>query len=220
MTHAAILRGFAARRFLVVKDEPGMVTGRWQKGGAFLDASAAYNETQVVVRYVNSDHGVAPDGYTAKRYLRYMRNLRKTINKELGRPAKDADKQARLAAEQAAAAARLEQKRLAEEARRKRTVLVGKPTTAVNVRAQIILALQDRKYTVESEEGAVITARWSKQDLFYRLSITYSETQIELIYIDSDHKNDDEDEGVQIIDEKYIDYMGRLAGSLSKALNE
>lgn len=211
-TEAAIQRALAAKHYAVEKEEEGRVVARWAKGSNFYRVAIKHEGDAVDLEYVDSDIETNSAGMAPKQYVRYMKKLRATIEDELGRPQREA-------AEADAEAAMKEKRRLEEEERRRRAILVTAETTPEKLREAIAGALADRSYAIESEEESTIVARWNKGDQFYRLKVSYDPKQIELQYIDSDHQDDDEEDGVQIVDEKYIDYMRRLAGSIEEAVN-
>ena len=210
LARAAIIRAFEARKYTILVEEDNSIIGRWHKGSAYLVAEMVYNNGEVEIRYVESEQGPAPEGMVPRRYARYMNNLAVSVKKELAQPGRNASRDAKREA-------RLEKKRKAEEARRKRMVLISDDIDPKEVRKQIILELQARRYTIESEKGKVIRARWAKGDLWYSVKISYSTTKVKLVYIDG-HEHD-EDEGIKLIDDRYVSYLDRLSSSISKRLN-
>lgn len=211
-TRAAIQRALAAKRYAVESEEANKVIARWSKGSNFYRVAVVHDGAEVSLEYLDSDIETDDAGMAPKQYVRYMKKLQGTIEDEIGRPQREA-------AEAEAEAAMLEKRRLEEEERRRRVVLVTSETTLKELREKVAGALADRSYAIESEEESVIVARWNKADSFYHLKVTYDPKQIELQYVDSDHENDETDDGVQVVDEKYIDYMRRLAGSIEEAVN-
>ena len=221
--HDAVIRALAAKRYAVESDDGKQVIASWSKGSRFYRVAIDLIPN-IELQYLESDVvEPAPPGMAPELYARYMHGLQRTIQKELGRPmresAENAADQQEAALEAQQAAQRQEQRRLAEEARRRRVVLVTSGANEATIRAAIVKELNDRRYTVEGEDGNVIRARWSNDDRFYQLTLQYDPQQIVLQYVDSDHEDDDEEDGVQIIDERYIDYMGRLAHDISEEVN-
>ena len=212
MTKEAAKRAFADRGWAVTSESEDRVVGRWQDDDEYLEAEIVFSSTEAKINYLRSDQGVVPAGMMPEEYEGYMENIHESFEEEMARPGKDAAKAVKKA-ERAAA------KRKAEAIRRTRGVLVAKDLPLKKVREAVILELQDRDYTVESEEGNVIVARWSDEGLFYRLKVTYEKTKIGFDFIDANPGSFKTSDGVQIAGEKYIDYMGRLSGSISERLN-
>jgi hypothetical protein len=210
----AVIRALLSKRYSVEDENEAAseITARWASGDRFYRVGIDY-AGDIELTYLGSEveqTEVAPEGMAPAQYVRYMRILRTTIERELGRPMREA-------ATAAEGAKELEERRLAEEKRRQRKVLITSEVGLDDVRTAIAKALRERRYTVEEEDGQVIIARWSRGDRFYRLSLTYNEKEIDLQYLDSDQVTDDR--GVEVVDERYIDYMGRLQRSLHDELN-
>ncbi len=206
----AIIRAFESRRYEVLEEQDTSIIGRWHKGSAYLVAEMTYYNGEVQIRYLDSEQGPAPDGMVPRRYARYMNNLAVSVKKFLAQPGQDA-------AQSAKKEAWLDKKRKAEEARRKRMILIADEVEPAEVRKQIILELQGRRYTIESEKGKVIKARWAKGDLWYSVKISYSATKVKFVYMDG-HEHEVED-GIERIDDRYVSYLDRLSASISKRLN-
>lgn len=219
--HDAIVRALAAKRYAVETDTGNEIVARWSRGDAFY--RVRIDVAGINLSFIDSDAEPGPAGTAPRQYARYMQSLRREIEGQLGRPMRDqADAAASAAEDEArrrAEAERMEQRRLAEEARRRRTIVITSGATMDEIRRVVMQELRDRSYTVESDENNVVTARWSNDDRFYRLTLTMTAEQIVLQYVDSDHRDDGEEDGVQIIDERYIDYMGRLERDIIDEIN-
>ncbi len=220
--HDAVLRALAAKRYAVESDDGSHIVGAWSRGGLFYRVAIALSPS-ITLRYVDSNEDPGPPGTAPELYARYMRILHRTIERELGRPIREAQQQAEEdeanAEAHAAASEHQAARRLAEEARRRRTVLITSGRSPADVRRIVVQELRDRRYTIEEEHGTTIVARWTNDERFYRLSVTLSATNIVLQYIDSDHLHDDEEDGVQLLDERYVDYMGRLERDINDEVN-
>ncbi|MFO0603556.1 MAG: hypothetical protein U0324_10305 [Polyangiales bacterium] len=91
---AAIARALAARGFTAEAEQPNKIVARLDSRGMVLRVSIDYSATQYVVAYIDSqgyNFQVGPQGpMISARYNQYTENLRRSIQEELGRPAREA----------------------------------------------------------------------------------------------------------------------------------
>jgi hypothetical protein len=209
-TRDAIARALAAKKYAVESEEQGKVIARWSDEDAWYRVAIVHQGSTVNLEYLDSNPPGEGKGMAPKRYVSYMQKLRSLIEDELGAPMRDA-------AGRSADAAALEKRKQQENERRRRIVLVARERPAAELRAAVARALADRSYAIESEKDTTITARWNKGDRFYRLRVTYGPKQIEIAYVDG--SDEDDDDGVRVAHEDYVEYMRRLAGSLEEIVN-
>ncbi|MCA9608526.1 MAG: hypothetical protein KC619_23135, partial [Myxococcales bacterium] len=92
---AAIIRALEARRYTTESEEPGVLVARLQNRGVMLRLRLDYSPTDYRITYLEStglDHRLDPDGnpVISRRYDGWVAQLRRTIDDELGRPAREA----------------------------------------------------------------------------------------------------------------------------------
>jgi len=90
---AAIVRAMKKRKFKAERDEPGVITARFDHGDEQVEVAIEYSGTQYVIRYLASQglETADVDGeiMIEKAYDSYKRKLSSVIDKELQQPAKD-----------------------------------------------------------------------------------------------------------------------------------
>jgi hypothetical protein len=90
---AAIIRAMKLRKFKAVREEPGVITAKLERGDETVEVAIEYSGSQFLIRYLGSegletakvgDELMIDDAYSA-----YTRKLSAVIEKELARPARE-----------------------------------------------------------------------------------------------------------------------------------
>ncbi len=91
---AAIARALQARRYTVEQEQPNKVVARLDARGTVLRLNIEYSATQYNIQYLDSqglNYSVSPQGPMISRsYANYVEGLRRAIQDEIGRPAREA----------------------------------------------------------------------------------------------------------------------------------
>ncbi len=93
---AAIARAIVARQFVAENEAPGRIIARYERRGTVLRVQIDYSDTQYQITYLDSvglDQHVDPrtgESMISAQYPRYVRTLSRSIDDELGRPAREA----------------------------------------------------------------------------------------------------------------------------------
>lgn len=91
---AAIARALTERRFTVEQEQPNKIIARLDSRGTVMRVNIDYSGTQFAIGYIDSqgyNYQVGPQGPMIGRgYANNVESLRRTIQDELGRPAREA----------------------------------------------------------------------------------------------------------------------------------
>jgi len=161
---AAIGRALSSENFSVDQDNPGVMVATFTKGRRMLKLNIAYDQSRVSLNYVDSQGmgaNVDANGQVMldKHYGSLISHLDGSIKNELGRPARDAAKEAQRQSDaQAAAEARARQDQIdAEERERNYKIALEHEKTRqanANAAAAEARAMQPPAIRVETQTAA------------------------------------------------------------------
>jgi hypothetical protein len=91
---SAIIRSLTRERFETESEEPGFIRARYRRGSRMIEIAVEYSGSQYRVRYLASEgfetQGLGNDQLIDSRYHKQIGKLKKYIEQELARPAREA----------------------------------------------------------------------------------------------------------------------------------